>query len=32
MKGNCKIELQKNMKPVSLGLDTTKIYYNDANH
>ena len=30
MEGNCKIELQKNMKSLCLGFDTTKIYYNDA--
>ena len=28
--GDCNIELQKNMKPLCLGFDTTQIYYNDV--
>lgn len=27
---DCNIELQKNMKPLCLGFETTQIYYNDA--
>ncbi len=28
--GDCNIELQKNMKPLCLGFDTTQIYYRDV--